>query len=367
VTRVLCILGTRPEVVKFAPVVRALRERRIPVHICSTGQHDRILRDMLNEREMSVDFQPMWDFQPGLSLDESASQILGYLGTLLSSVLPSLVLVQGDTTTALCGALAAFHHGIPVGHVEAGLRTSTSTNPFPEEMNRRLISQLATFHFCPTSRAALNLRMERTAGQIVMTGNPIVDELLHAYERGIAAKKIEYARLVLITCHRRETLTERLAMLREQVTRFAHANPNTLCLWPLHPNPLIVEYMRRAERPSNFHVCEPMGHQEFLAALVRANLVITDSGGVIEEATTLQRPLIIIRDETERPEALDRRATLLPLAQMQTLTAEMTAMLAPPITRRLFPRRQERIGFDYTFGNGDAGKQIAKFIHFWLQ
>lgn len=368
--RVLCILGTRPEVVKFAPVVRALRDRHILTHICSTGQHDQILRDMLAEREMPVDFQPLTPFQQGLSLDESASQILSYLGSILTSVAPTLVLVQGDTTTALCGALAAFHHGVPIGHVEAGLRTSSPVNPFPEEMNRRLISQMATLHFCPTPGAAMNLRLEHIAGRIMMTGNPVVDELLHAYKQGITPWRSEYERLVLITSHRRETLMERLASLRTQITEFASMNPTTLCLWPLHPNPQIMEYMQRYTRPANLYLCEPLLYREFLSALVRADLVITDSGGVIEEATTLQRPLIIIRDETERPEALVKHAAaLIPLGKMGSLSREMTAMLAGPlIPRRYFLRRSMgRTGFDYTFGNGDAGKQIARFVRDWLQ
>lgn len=367
--RVLCILGTRPEVVKFGPVVRALRERHVLTQICSTGQHDQILTRMLIERDMHVDFQPMAPFQQGLSLDESASQILSYLGALLTSVVPSLVLVQGDTTTALSGALSAFHHGIPVGHVEAGLRTSSAVNPFPEEMNRRLISQIATLHFCPTPQAAMNLRLEKVGGRIMMTGNTIVDELLHAYKQGIATWRTEYQKLVLITSHRRETLMERLASLREQITEFALANPTTLCVWPLHPNPLITEYLRAHSRPTNLYLREPMQYQEFLSALVRADLVITDSGGVIEEATTLQRPLIIIRDETERPEALTKHAVILPLGKMRSLAKEMSAMLAQPfVPRRYFLRKPKTSasGFDFTFGNGDAGRQIAKVIHEWL-
>lgn len=371
--RVLCILGTRPEVIKLAPVVRALRERDISVTLCSTRQHDEMLTRTLKERDLHVSFAG-FEFIGGQTLDDTTTRILNYLSYAVPAAKPDLVLVQGDTTTALCGALSAFYHQVPVGHVEAGLRTKTPMYPYPEEMNRRLISRLATLHFAPTPLAFDNLKAE-TAGMlgngqlhIEMTGNTIVDELQRVIPT-LSPWKTEYEHLVVVTCHRREQQTERVTALREQLWAFALKSPDALVLWSLHPNPLIQEIARAHECPKNVELVEPLDYPKFLSALMRASLVVTDSGGVVEEATTLRRPLLVIRDETERPEA---NAPLVTMGAMPSLAAHMLTMLkapSPPPTllSRLVQHVAPSVSFNHTFGQGDAGKKIAKAIENWLQ
>lgn len=367
--RVLAVLGTRPEVVKLAPVVRALRERGHTVQICSTKQHDEILTAMLQNRGMPVDYSTDSEFHQGQSLDELTSRMLGFLGYAVPASKADVVLVQGDTTTALCGAMSAFYHVVPVAHVEAGLRTGTPKYPFPEEMNRRLITRLATLHFAPTLRAFQNLRAERAEGLIEMTGNPVVDELLRVLSTISPWRVEDYKHIVLVTCHRREQQTERVHLLRDALWAFAAERRDALVLWSLHPNPRIQEIARHGARPQNVLLVDALDYTKFLSALVRANLVVTDSGGVVEEATTLMRPLLVIRDETERPEA---NAPLIPLAKMDTLPHEMfVALDRAPLREGIFQRLIRRtIGgqrFDSTFGNGDAGKKIAKAITNWLK
>jgi UDP-N-acetylglucosamine 2-epimerase (non-hydrolysing) len=359
--KVLCVLGTRPEVIKLAPVVRALRERNIPLQICSTRQHDRILDDMLREREMVADFSSVGvgPYLRSLSLNEQSARMLNYLNYVIPQSKAELVLVQGDTTSALCGALASFYCGANVGHVEAGLRTENASEPFPEEMNRRLISQIAYLHFAPTKHAYANLLEDGVRGEIVMTGNTIVDELLRWLPE-ITPWESEYERLVLVTAHRRERQKEKLTLLREQLVYFASRHRDTLVLWPVHPNPAVQEIAHAGMRPPNLALHEPLLYHEFLSALKRADLVVTDSGGVIEEATTVRCPTIIIRDHTERLEALSHGAVLVPFNDMMSLHATMHTMLS---------RRRWSLNTtpNYVFGDGDAGIRIAKAVQDWLQ
>ncbi len=362
--RVLCVLGTRPEVIKFAPVIRALRRYDgIVTKICSTGQHDQILQDALKERGIAE----MIDYQravllPGAPLDVLASRLLSALNGVMIDAWPDLVLVQGDTTTALCGALSAFHHGIAVGHVEAGLRTSNPAEPFPEEMNRRLISRIARLHFCPTTRALDALLHEGHNDGVFMTGNTIVDELKAIINDPVAfapgdvsvRRIVGDASYVLVTCHRRERLRERLDLLIAAVIKIV-AETDLSILWPVHPNPAITMAIERRliGRP-RIHVIPPLSYSEFVAAVWRADVVVTDSGGTIEEATTLCRLLFIIRDETERSEALDRGARLVPMIDMPKL-GDLVADSVP-----------RPAGLDETFGDGLAGERIASIIGAWL-
>jgi UDP-N-acetylglucosamine 2-epimerase (non-hydrolysing) len=273
-----------------------------------------------------------------------------------------LVLVQGDTASAFCGALSAFHHDTPLGHVEAGLRTRNLYEPFPEEMYRRTIARMATLHFAPTRQAAENLMLEHVEGTIEMTGNPVVDELdrmlsepAYASAKSNLLKHLGDRKLILVTCHRRENLKPRLNRLLTAICALAEARPDVLILWPLHPNPFIGETVRRYLGGdfvrSNVSVVEAMPYTYFLPAVECADLVITDSGGVVEEAITLGRTVAVIRDETERPEAIHAGGMLVTMGMMHNL-----AQIANDLLQWSTCCRRT------TFGDGHAGERIARII-----
>ena len=354
--------------IKLAPVIRALRARNAEVEILVTGQHVEMTDAMLHDRGLRADFRVYAGSSTGGALigyDQSALDVL--VGRIMSDCSYyvrddyDLVLVQGDTASAFCGALLAFHHDIPIGHVEAGLRTSNLYEPFPEEMYRRAISRIATLHFAPTNRARNNLLVEKVDGKIEKTGNTIVDELDRMIEEDAfkaAASNLESqlgsARVVLVTCHRREHLQARLNHLINAVRKIAMQRPDVLIVWPVHPNPLVGDEVRRglSGQYANVHISGALPYSEFLPLLQRAHVVVTDSGGVIEEATTLGRNLVITRDETERPEAIQGHfARLVSLTEMTTLPDLVDFLL-----------RNSVGGRSEIFGDGHAGERIAEII-----
>ncbi|MDB5414600.1 MAG: UDP-N-acetylglucosamine 2-epimerase [Rubritepida sp.] len=311
--RVTCVLGTRPEAIKFAPVILALRGRRgIACDIVSTGQH----RDLVRQALAGFGLVPDHDLalmRPDQTLTQLTTGALEGLAPWLDDARPDWVLVQGDTTTAMAAAMAGFYARIRVGHVEAGLRTGNPLSPWPEEMNRSLITRLATRHFAPTPIAAANLRREGIAeAAITVTGNTGIDALLMVARRtaGDTALAERFAfldsqrRLILVTGHRRESFSGGLARVAEAIAELA-ARPDVQVVFALHLNP-------RAERPAraalghlpNVHLLPPQEHASFVWLMQRAHLIVTDSGGVQEEAPSLGRPVLVTRNESDRPEAI---------------------------------------------------------------
>lgn len=346
--RILLVVGPRPEIIKMSPIYRALRAMPVDSPLCWVGQQTHEAMAPLDEFGMKVDeIVPV--HRDENTLAEALSWIVQGVDRVLAALRPDLVLVQGDTTTTVGAALAAFYRQIPVGHVEAGLRSGRATEPFPEEMNRRLISQMASIHFAPTMRAEGNLHEEIRDAEVYLTGNPIVDVLTAAAPH----LKRDWPRprpLVLVTCHRRERIDERLKLLMEAVHILAASDEAPQIVWPVHPAPALDASVRSAlGATANVTVTGPQGYGEFIRLMARAALVVTDSGGVIEEATTLGIPLLIIRDVTERPEALEHGARLVPLAEMHTLSALMAEWVRKPMT-----------GWCPVFGNGHAGERIAR-------
>lgn len=295
--KTLAIIGTRPEAVKMAPVLLALElEPAIRSLVCVTGQHRALLRQVLDFFSIVPDFD-LDAMAPGQGLNPLAARLIERLDALLGAIRPDRVIVQGDTTSALAGALAAFHRSIPVAHVEAGLRTYCAAAPFPEEANRRTIALLADMHFAPTPAARANLAAERLRGEVFVTGNSGVDAL-HLARAAIGdppARAANAPKLILVTCHRRESFGAPFAAICAALERLARRGDVEIAFLR-HPNPAL------AGAPAGLRALPPLDLPDFLRLMLRADLVLTDSGGVEEEAVTLGKPVVVLRDATERPE-----------------------------------------------------------------
>lgn len=313
--RVMLIYGTRPEAIKLAPLVAAMRDDEgfSPI-VVVTGQH----REMLDQVHEFFGIIPDDDLDihvPGQTLTQITNRVLQGAGRAIEAHRPDAVVVQGDTTSAFAAALAAFYHEIPVLHVEAGLRTGNISSPFPEEANRRLISQVATLHLCPTATSRDNLLRESTDPQAVrVTGNTVIDALLVAVERRIpppderlsAALQERSRKVVLVTAHRRESWGEPMQAIGRALARLAEQHPDVLFVLPVHRNPKVREdLLPRIEGHGNVVWCDPLEYGAFCALIDRSDIVLTDSGGVQEEAPALSKPVLVMRDNTERPEAVD--------------------------------------------------------------
>ena len=306
------IVGTRPEAVKLAPVISALARSRTlrPVTI-NTCQHRHMVAQILADFGIASDFY-LDVMRPRQTLSGLTSRLSSAMGEFFAHHRIRAILVQGDTTSAFVGGLCAFYHKIPVGHVEAGLRSGDMYSPFPEEINRRMIGVLATWHFAPTGRSRDALLAENTPRRsIYVCGNTVVDALHYMIRRmkatGPSRRRTAHARrLVLVTCHRRENLGAPMASVARAVERLAHAHPDTDFVLPVHPNPAVREVIAPVLRSlPNVCLTEPMDYDDFLSHLVRAHIVLSDSGGVQEEATSLGKPVLLLRRETERPEGIE--------------------------------------------------------------
>ncbi len=352
---VVVIVGTRPEAIKMAPVVRALRRAAgVGAVLLSTGQHRELLDSALAPFGLAPDHE-LAVMAEGQSPNDVIARVADRLPPLLERLAPAAVLVQGDTTTVLAAALAAFHLGIPVGHVEAGLRTYDLANPFPEEANRQLTDRLARWCFAPTARAADNLRREGIpAERISITGNTAVDALLWMLE----ARRLSPADArpeLLITLHRRESFGGALREILLGVRDFLGATPDATALWPVHPNPAVRRTAAEVfAGDPRVRLLEPLPFDEFAALLARARVVLTDSGGIQEEAPSLGKAVLVARDATERPEGLEAGNRLIGRRRedVRAALAEAWAAAAAP----------ERWPAPNPFGDGRAGERIVAIL-----
>jgi UDP-N-acetylglucosamine 2-epimerase (non-hydrolysing) len=364
--RVLFVFGTRPEAIKLCPIVRHMRERagEFEVRVCATAQH----REMLDQVLAAFDVQPDYDLdvmRPNQTLAQATSRILAALDPVLNEADPRLILVQGDTTTTLCGALAGFYHKIPVGHVEAGLRTRDIWRPFPEEMNRVLTTRLAALHFAPTETSARNLRDDLAPKEsVVVTGNSGIDAVLYVrdqLERGALAGRdwpmLDPAkRLIAVTAHRRESFGPGFERICAALGRLA-ARPDVQIVYPVHPNPNVQTPVRRAlSGLANVFLIEPLDYVPFVDLMRRAYFLLTDSGGIQEEGPSLGKPVLVLRETTERPEAVEAGTVKLVGTEEDTIVAEATRLLDDPAEHR----RMSLIHNPY--GDGTASRQVADAI-----
>lgn len=316
VPKLAFVLGTRPEAIKLAPVVLAARaDGRFRVEVCVTGQHRQMIDPILAAFgiEPDVDLNLM---QPGQTIAELTARLLIAVDGYFAKSAPDLILVQGDTTTVLAASLAAFYRRVPVGHVEAGLRTGNLRSPFPEEANRVLTTRLATLHFAPTRSAADNLSREGVpADRIVITGNTVIDALNFVVREnetnppplpGPLAEALRPGRrFVLVTGHRRESFGDGLDQICRAIATLADRFPEVAFVYPVHLNPNVREpAIRHLSGRSNVILTDPLGYREFIESFRRCTLVLSDSGGIQEEAPTLGKPLLVMRETTERPEGV---------------------------------------------------------------
>lgn len=362
-TRVLLIFGTRPEAIKLAPVLRELRKRpdRFQVKCCVTAQH----RQMLDQVLQVFDIAPEYDLnlmQPGQSLAQLSARILGELEGVLAAERPDIVLVQGDTTTTFCGALAAFYRHIPVGHVEAGLRTGDLTQPFPEELNRVFTTRLSALHFAPTAGAARNLAAEGVpADRVFVTGNSGIDAMLYVAERlrsgelpGINLPGLDPSRkLLVVTAHRRENHGAPLRAICEALVTLARRG-DVQIVYPVHRNPNVSGVVERllSGQPAIL-LCDPLEYVPFVDLMRRAELLITDSGGIQEEGPSLGKPVLVMREKTERPEAVDAGTVKLVGADADRIVRETGRLLED---RAEFERMSRAHN---PYGDGHASERIA--------
>lgn len=365
---VAVIAGTRPEAVKVAPVIRKLADSAtLAPLVVSTSQHREMTRQIFDDFDISVNID-LDVMRPRQNLWDLTARVSSKMGALFAETPVAAVVVQGDTTSAFVGALAAFYHRIPVGHVEAGLRSHDRYSPFPEEINRMLIGRLANWHFAPTSHAARQLRRENVAdADIFTTGNTVVDALHWMVERVPddalpAAARAKDCRLVLVTCHRRENLGEPMMEVARAVLELAAKYEDLHFLFPVHPNPAVRDavYPLLDNHP-RVTLCEPLGYNEFLAALKKAWLVLSDSGGVQEESTALGRPVLVLRKETERPEGVKAGTLKLVGTDRKRIVREVTRLCS---LRTAYDKMTKG---SKVFGDGQAAERIVSILEEKIQ
>lgn len=359
--RVCITLGTRPEAIKLAPVIRAFRQApEFETQVVLTGQHREMVAQVMQLFQLKAD-EDLDIMQPQQSLTDITCRSLQGLEACFQRLNPDLVMVQGDTTTAFSAALAAFYQKIPVGHVEAGLRTDDLLNPFPEEANRRLISQITTLHFAPTETAISHLEKSGVVGQVHQTGNTVIDALLT-----VAAQKPpciiqgldwQQYRVLLSTVHRRENWGAPLQEIAQGFLKILEACPDTALLLPLHRNPTVREPLTLAlgEHPRVF-LTEPLDYGQLVGAMQRCTLLLTDSGGLQEEAPGLGKPVLVLRETTERPEAIAAG------------TAKLVGTDAKAIAAATLELLNSRVAYDTMakavnpFGDGKASQRIVEIV-----
>lgn len=310
--KVMAIFGTRPEAIKMAPVVRELlKHPEIETKVCLTAQHREMLDQVVDLFQLPVDYD-LDIMKQGQSLYDITDRVLLGLKEVLEKEKPDLVLVHGDTTTTFSATLAAFYQQIDVGHVEAGLRTGNMYSPFPEEANRRLTSVLTTLHFAPTETARQNLLKENQKDDRIFTvGNSVIDALLatvkkdYVFEDKELQDIEEHKRIILVTTHRRENLGEPMRNVYRALRRLVETVPDTEVVFPVHRNPLVRQAVKEVlDGVPGIHLVDPMEYEPFTNLMARSAIILTDSGGIQEEAPSLGKPVLVLRDTTERPEAV---------------------------------------------------------------
>jgi UDP-N-acetylglucosamine 2-epimerase (non-hydrolysing) len=364
--KILILFGTRPEVIKLAPVIRQLESLggKFQTINVTSAQHTDLLYPLtcLLDVRFDYDLQVM---SPGQTPSQVCVRVLAALDSILVRERPDLILVQGDTTTALAGALAGFQQNIPVGHVEAGLRSHNARSPYPEEVNRRLITNLASYHFAATARNRDTLLAEGVSPQsIFVTGNPVVDSLKAMLEQTEITSRTrdlldatQGLRRIVLTTHRRESFGEVMCENLHVVRRFVETHEDVALIFPVHPNPGVTSAAEAilSDMP-RCHLAQPLNYDQFIALLSHAWLIVSDSGGVQEEAPTLGKPLLILRENTERPEAIEAGIARL----VGGCPARLMEMLEEAYRTGSWTESVGKI--ENPFGRGDSGQCIAEVI-----
>ena len=362
--RVMVVMGTRPDTIKMAPLVLELQKHRpaIETIVVVTAQHRQMLDEVLHLFGITADYD-LDIMTPSQTLTEITTRVLVKIEPVLAEAKPDVVLVHGDTTTSSAAALAAFYAKIPVGHVEAGLRTSTILEPFPEELNRRLTGVIATYHFAPTERSKANLLAERViAENVFVTGNTVIDAFLAtarlANDKRIPALAgIDPTRpLIFVTAHRREN-HDAMPEIAQALKDIAALPERPQILWPVHPSPMVKPVAHRIlDGVAGISLVEPLDYADTVAVVKAARFVLTDSGGLQEEAPTLGKPVLVMRRETERPEGLDAGTLELIGTDRATIVAKVHALLHDS------PIFLQMAHASNPYGDGHASERIVAFL-----
>ena len=368
--KVLTVFGTRPEAIKMAPLVHALaKDPHFEAKVCVTAQH----REMLDQVLKLFSIAPEYDLnimQPGQGLTEITCRILEGLKPVLESFKPDVVLVHGDTTTTMAASLAAFYQRIPVGHVEAGLRTGDLSSPWPEEGNRTLTGHLATYHFAPTETSRQNLLRENIAdNRITVTGNTVIDALFWVRDRVLSDEALHNEltqrypflangkKMILVTGHRQESFGRGFEQICHALAEIAANNPDVQIVYPVHLNPNVSEPVKRIlGHVENVILIEPQDYLPFVWLMNRAWLILTDSGGIQEEAPSLGKPVLVMREMTERPEAVSAGTVCLVGTDSQRIVNEVTRLLQDESAYQAMSRAHN------PYGDGHACHRILSAL-----
>jgi len=365
--KVMVIFGTRPEVIKLAPVVHAAKARLdLALTLVSTNQHADMLEQMLEIFAIKPDHE-LGLMEVNQSLFLITEKALRGLAAVIDAERPDFILVQGDTTSAFAGALAGFYARVGVGHVEAGLRTGDKSSPYPEEMNRRLISELADLHFAPTEGARRNLRAAGVDdAAITVTGNTIVDALHMVRERATAEARrlvdlpLDGRRLIVVTAHRRESFGEPMRAICRALRQICERAPDVALVFPVHLNPNLREtVLAELSGAPNIHLLDPVDYLTMVGLLERAHLILTDSGGIQEEAAALGRPTLVLREKTERVEGVEAGVARLVGTRSETIVREAMALLGDPEAHARMVRATD------CYGDGRAAERIVEALRRW--
>lgn len=346
--KTLCVFGTRPEAIKMAPLVLALAsDDRFDAKVCVTGQHREMLDQVLDLFAIQPDFD-LNIMKPGQDLTDISTAIMQGLKSVFAQFKPDVVLVHGDTATTFAASLAAYYHQIPVAHVEAGLRTGNLYSPWPEEGNRKLTGALANLHFAPTETSQANLQREGVNPEnIVVTGNTVIDALLGVIARLDQDQSLNNAaaapsafldpgrKLILVTGHRRESFGDGFERICQALMEVAKQHPEVDIVYPVHLNPNVREPVNRLLTGiDNVHLIEPLDYLPFVYIMSRAHIILTDSGGIQEEAPSLGKPVLVMRDTTERPEAVAAGTVKLVGTETANIVRELNRLLSDPVAYR---------------------------------
>lgn len=361
---VMTIFGTRPEAIKMCPLVQEL-DRRPDINslCCVTAQHREMLDSVLDifGRKPDYDLNIM---QPRQTLSTITSKCLTGMDDVLAQVKPDLILVHGDTSTTFAGALAAFYHQIPVGHVEAGLRTYDKWSPFPEEMNRKMVGCIADLHFCPTVANRDNLSKESITNGVFLTGNTVIDALQTTVKQDYhfsteILNRLDYSnrKVILVTCHRRENYGQPMVNIMTALRRVADAFPDVELVYPVHLSPVVQEAAHsHLDGHERIHLIDPLSVDEMHNLMARCYLVMTDSGGLQEEAPALGKPVLVLRKETERPEAVAAGTVLLAGVEEEDIFSMASTLLSDSAA---YDRMAHAVN---PYGDGQACRRIADAI-----
>ena len=362
--RIMSVFGTRPEAIKMAPLVKELASRQEVESICCvTAQH----REMLDSVLAVFGLKPDWDLDimtPRQTLSTITSRCLTGMDEAIEALRPDMILVHGDTSTTFAGALSAFYHKVPVGHVEAGLRTYDKYSPYPEEMNRKLVTAIADLYFCPTANNRENLRQEGVTQGVFVTGNTVIDALKTTVRpdytfatEELNALPYDSKKILLVTCHRRENYGQPMEDIMSALAHIARTHDDVELVYPVHLSPVVQECAhRRLDGIANVHLTAPLAADEMHNLMARCYLVLTDSGGLQEEAPALGKPVLVLRRETERPEAVQAGTVKLAGVAYDDIVAMADRLIDDPAAYAAMARAVN------PYGDGNACRRITDAI-----